>query len=452
MSEPVSSPLSPDPAARPEGAPGRRRQKVVRLVAGLVLLLAAVVGVRHYLHARVHESTDDAFLEGHVVAVSPRVTGHVLRVHVGDNQEVKEGDLLVELDPRDFQVRLDQARAAFRVAQSRSKAARTTVDLTRVTSGAGVEEASSGVTRAKSGVETAWAQVDAARSRVEQAAAQRAAVEAAAEQAAAEVVATETEASRAEADWKRYQDAMLGRGVSRQQLDLAAATAKSARARLEATRKRVVAAQAQIAEAKAAEKTAQGGLRQAEAQLGEAQARVGEARGRLSSAGGAPHQVAASRSQADATGAQIEQAEAAVREAELALSYTRIYAPQAGRVTRKSAEEGAYVQVGQALLAIVPKTMWVVANFKESQIANLRPGQPARITVDAFPSVELRGHVDSIQAGTGSRFSLLPPENATGNFVKVVQRVPVKIVFDGALPPGLPLGPGMSVEPEVRVR
>ncbi|MBI5014573.1 MAG: HlyD family secretion protein [Deltaproteobacteria bacterium] len=450
----MSETTSPLPSAEPAGPSPRERtrQKRVRLAVAVVLIVAAAVGLRHYLHTRNHESTDDASLEGHVIPVSPRVPGHVLRVHVTDNQEVKAGDLLAELDPTDFQVRLDQARAALRVAQARTLAARKTVDLTRVTSGASVEEATAGVTRARSGVETAWAQVAAARSRVDQAVAQRAAVEASADQAAAEVVAAEAEAGRAGADLRRYQDAIQSRGVSRQQLDLATATATSARARLDATRKKVAAARAQAAEAAAAEKTAREGLRQAEAQIGEAQARVGEARGRLASADGAPHQVAASRSQADASSAQIEQATAAVREAELALSYTRILAPEAGRVTKKAAEPGGFVQVGQPLLAIVPRTLWVVANFKESQISRMRPGQRATVTVDAFPDVHLKAHVDSIQAGTGSRFSLLPPENATGNYVKVVQRVPVKIVFDEAPPRELPLGPGMSVEPEVEVR
>jgi membrane fusion protein (multidrug efflux system) len=339
-----------------------------------------------------------------------------------------------------------------KVAEAKQRSALKSAELIRVTSGAGVDEASSGVSRARSGVETARAQLEAARSRVDQAAAQRVTMEAVAEQVQAEVVSAETEAARADVDWKRYQDASQSRGVSRQQLDLAAASAKSARARLEAARKKSAAAQAQIAESRAAERTAAQNLNQADAQLGEAVARVGEARGRLSGANGAPHQVAASRSQAEAAAAEAELARASLRRAELDLSYTKVFAPEGGRVTRKGVEAGAFIQAGQGLLALVSPELWVVANFKETQVKRMRSGQPAFVHIDAYPSHSFKAHVQSLQSGAGARFSVLPPENATGNFVKVVQRVPVKIVFDDELPAELNLGPGMSVEPEVRVR
>ncbi|MBI5441996.1 MAG: HlyD family secretion protein, partial [Deltaproteobacteria bacterium] len=208
----------------------------------------------------------------------------------------------------------------------------------------------------------------------------------------------------------------------------------------------------QAAEARAAERTAAEGVRQAEAQLREALALVGQASGRLAGAKGAPHQIAISVSQANASTAEIDQARATVRRAELDLSYTRVYAPETGRVTRKSLEEGAFVNVGQSLMALVPRDLWVVANFKETQLRHMRPGQAAVVKIDAYPDRQYRGHIDSVQCGAGARFSLLPPENATGNYVKVVQRVPVKIVFDEPLPAELSLGPGMSVEPGVRVR
>ena len=430
----------------------RRRSVPFQLFAALAVLAAALLGVRSFLHARAYESTDDAFLEGHVVPCSVRVSGHVLRVPVADNQWVNRGDLLAELDPRDFEVRLEEARARLRVTQARQQGALKTSELTRVTSRAGGDEATSAWSRARSGVDAARAQLEGARSRGDQAAAQRAVAEASAEQVQAEGVAAEAEAARAEADWKRYQEAQAGRGVSKQQLDLAAATAKAARARVEALRKRAAAAQAQIAEARAAERVVGQNLSQADAQLGEAVARVGEARSRLAGANGAPHQLGASQSQAQAALAEMELARAAVRQAELDLSYTRLLAPEAGRVTRKSVEPGAFVQAGQALLALVPRELWVIANFKETQLPSIRRGRPATVRVDAYPERSFRAHVDSLQAGAGARFSVLPPENATGNFVKVVQRVPVKIVFDEALPPELNLGPGMSVEPEVRVR
>lgn len=448
--------MSDVPAAdQPQSVPRpakRRRSATFRLLAAAAALTAAGFGVRYALHARSYESTDDAFLEGHVIPCSARVSGHVLRVPVADNQWVNKGDLLAELDPRDFELKLEQARARLRVTQARQLAAVRTTELTRVTSGAGVDEASSAWARSLSGVEVARAQVEAARSRGDQAAAQRAVAEAGAEQVRAEGAAAEAEAGRAEADWKRYQEAQTSRGVSRQQLDLASAAAAVARARVEALHKKEAAALAQIREARAAERVAGQNLSQADAQLGEALARVGEAKSRLAGAKGAPHQLGASQSQAHAVRAEQELAQAAVRQAELELSYTRVLAPEAGRVTRRSVEAGAFVQTGQALLAVVPRDFWVVANFKETQLPRVKPGNTVQVRIDAYPGHLFRGHVDSLQAGAGARFSVLPPENATGNFVKVVQRIPVKIVFDEALPPELSLGPGMSVEPEVRIR
>ena len=200
--------------------------------------------------------------------------------------------------------------------------------------------------------------------------------------------------------------------------------------------------------ARAARKAEQGAadtLRQREAQLDEAQARLASARA-------APDQVDFSRAQADQVAGKIAQLEATVRLAQLDLSYTKLYAPESGRITRKSVEPGSYVQVGRTLFSIVPDRVWVVANFKETQLRHMRPGQPATVQVDAYPDKLFRGHVDSIQAGSGAAFSLLPPENATGNYVKVVQRVPVKIVIDETADPQHVLGPGMSAVPEVRVR
>jgi membrane fusion protein (multidrug efflux system) len=386
-----------------------------------------------------------------VIPVSPRLAGHIRAVRIQDNQEVAKGDLLVELDPADVAVRLEQARASLRVALARRKAADFGTDLVRVTAQAGVDEAAAALARTRSALETARSQVAAARSRIEQAVAQQATAEANAAQAAAEVVAWEAEVGRAQADAARYQDAVKSRGVSRQQVDQALANARTAEARLEAARRKSAAVQAQTGEVLAAKRAAEASLRQAESQVAEAESRVTEAESRRSGAGGGTSQVGASRSQADASAAEIDLAEQRVRQAELDLSYTRILAPEAGRVTRRTAEEGAYVQVGQALLAIVPKEVWVVANFKESQVAKLRPGQPATVRVDAFGGLVLRGHVASLQAGTGSRFSLLPPENATGNFVKVVQRLPVKIAFDEAPPADRFLAQGMSVLAEVNV-
>jgi membrane fusion protein (multidrug efflux system) len=323
---------------------------------------------------------------------------------------VKQGDLLVELDPRDFEARLAQAAANLAAAVAQHQGATINVRVVDTTSGAGVQQA-------EAAVQTAQRQVDGARSRLEQARAQ--------------VAAAQAEATRAAADAKRYEQILQSGGVSRQERDNAVAAASTADANLNAARK--------------AEQAAADSVRQAEAQLQ-------EARARLASAKAAPDQVAYSRAQANQVAAQIAQFEAAVHQAALDLSYTKIYAPDSGRITRKTVEPGVYVQVGQTLFWIVPDQVWVVANFKETQLRYMRPGQPATVRVDAYPDRVFKGHVDSIQSGAGARFSLLPPENATGNYVKVVQRVPVKIFIDDPPDPNHVLGPGMSVVPEVKVR
>jgi membrane fusion protein (multidrug efflux system) len=334
----------------------------------------------------------------------------VSQVHIDDNWHVKEGELLVELDPRDFDARLAQTQANLAAAVAQHLGATINVQVVGTTSGAGVDQA-------HAGVQTAGRQIEGARSQLAQ--------------ARARVQAAEAEAARAAADARRYEQLLQYGGVSRQERDNAVAADRTAAANLEAARK--------------AEQGARDVLRQVESQRDEAKAR-------LASAQAAPKQVAYSRAQADQAAAQIAQYAAAVRQAELDLSYTKIYAPQSGRITRKSVEPGAYVQVGQTLFSIVPDQVWVVANFKETQLRYMQPGQPATVRVDAYPDKLFKGHVDSIQAGAGARFSLLPPENATGNYVKVVQRVPVKIVIDEPPDPKHVLGPGMSAVPEVKVR
>jgi len=353
MDKEPAAPLPPPPATP---APGRRGA----IVFGAVLLAVAAVVLYYVTFVAPYESTDDAFIEGHVTLISPRVSGPVVRLLIEDNQVVKEGDPLLEIDPRDFETKLAQTRA----------------DLT------------------------------AARSQLEQARAQVAVDEAKAAQQLAAVTAAEAEAGRAGADLQRYQS-VESRAVSRTQLDLEQTQAKSTAATLEVARQKAKAAEAQV------------GL---------------------------------SRANVETANAGVEQARAKMEQAQLDLSYTKVAAPVDGRVTRRSVEKGAYVQTGESLLALVPANVWVVANFKETQLTHMRPGQPVSIHVDAFPGRDFKGKVDSLQAGSGARFSLLPPENAVGNYVKVVQRVPVKIIFDEPLDPRLDIAPGMSVEPEVRVK
>jgi len=289
----------------PGSPPASQKKRVFFVIALVVLTLAVCAGARVFWVALHYESTDDAFIDGHIIPVSSKVAGQITKVYVADNQEIKEGDMLFEIDPRDYQAKWEEQRAR--------------------------------------------------------------------------TVAAEAEASRAGTDVVRYAQLFTKDEVSRQQLDLANATARS-------------------------------------------------------------------------TSAILEREKAAFSKADLDLSYTKVKTPEAGRVTRKSVEEGAYVQVGQALLSIVPSRVWVTANFKETQLTHIHAGQPVTLKVDAYPGHLFNGHVESIQAGTGERFSLLPPENATGNYVKVVQRVPVKIVFDDPVDPQYTLAPGMSVVPSVKVK
>lgn len=441
----------------PEGpTPATRKRPLYRrpaflIAAVIVLLIAAVFGIRYWLYARSHESTDDAFIDAHITPVSPKVSGYIVKVHVDSNQQVKKGDLLVEIDPRDYQAKLDQAKAALAAGEARLKEARTGVDLTRANSRANVQQASGTVQQARAGVEASRAQAAAERTRVTQAGAATTSAQANLQQAQAQVDAAQAELVRAQADVARYQELYNKDEVSRQRLDQAIATARTAEAQTEAARQRAAAAASQVRESEAGQRTAAETARRAEIQIGAAQAQVNEAQGKLAAANTAPQQIASSEAQAQTASASLEQLQAAVAQAELELSYTKLYAPDDGRVTNKSIEEGALVQPNQQLMAIVPGDVWVTANFKENQIGRMQPGQAVEITVDAYPGKTFKGHVDSIQAGTGARFSLLPAENATGNYVKVVQRVPVKIVFDEPPDPKHLLAPGMSVVPEVKV-
>lgn len=445
--------VSPEDLGEP--ARGKKpffKRPLVLVIACLMLLIGLIFGVRYYLYASAHESTDDAFVDGHIIPISPKVSGYVAKLHITDNQHVNKGDVLIEIDPRDYEARLAEAQASLEAAIARHNASRINVRVTSVTTSAAIEQAASGVNQARSNVRATQAQVSSANSRLNQAGTQVRTARANAEHARAEVVAAEAEAHRTALDRERYAALLKLDEVSRQQFDNAAAAARVASAQLDAARLRVTAAETQVSDAMAAEQAAAGELRHTESQVAESESRVGEAHGQLAAANAAPHQVAASRSQVDVASAEIEQAQAAVRQAELNLSYTKIYAPESGRVTRRTVEEGAYLQVAQSLFAIVPDDLWVTANFKETQLTYMQPGQPAQVEVDAYPGKVFIAHVDSIQRGSGAVFSLLPPENATGNYVKVVQRVPVKIVFDEPPDPNYAIGPGMSVTPAVKVK
>lgn len=406
---------SNEPAARPaplvpDAAPARRPfyRRPIGIILFAVIAVAAIAGTAWWLYARQFEETDDAFIDGNVIPVGAKIAGQVLSVRVMDNQQVSAGDVLAEIDPRDIQACLAQAKASLEAARAQSQAAKTAVELTRANTAAMLTQGQAGVESANAAVETAKSQLESAQ---------------------ADVTSAQAESTHREADEKRL-TGLDRRGVSEAQLDAAHAAASAARSQVVSANKRVAAAKAAVTEA---------------------QAKVAAAQGVLAAANTAKEQIAASQAKAQYADAQVALAQAQVDAAELDLSYTTIKAPTAGRVTRKNIQPGQYLQIGQTLLAIVPQDFWVTANFKETQLTKMRVGQPVEIEVDTFPDRTFHGHIQSIQAGTGARFSLLPAENATGNFVKVVQRVPVKITFDHDNPDEKLLGVGMSVVPKVRL-
>jgi membrane fusion protein (multidrug efflux system) len=396
----------------------------VRILIGVVLLLV-VGGGAWWLLTRGHESTDDAQVDAHMTQIAARVAGTVLRVAVDDNQTVEAGTVLVEIDPRDYQVALDKARAELADAEASAIAAQSNVPITATSASSNVSTAEGSVDQARSVLEASAKEVEAARAR-------RSAAQARLREA-------EANATRTSRDVERLRGLLAKDEVSQQQFDAAVAAAEGGRAATDT-------AKSQIAEAEAGILMAES--RQVQARAGEQQARAA-----LATAQTGPEQIAATKARASSAEARVQQAKATLAQAELNLQYTVVKAPARGVVSKKSINPGQVVQAGQPLLALVhTDQVWITANFKETQLAEMRAGQKAVVTVDAYGGRKFQGHVDSIAAATGARFSLLPPENATGNFVKVVQRVPVKIVLEANQDPEHLLRPGMSVTPTVYTR
>jgi membrane fusion protein (multidrug efflux system) len=345
--------------APPPARPFYRRKPFI--IAFIVLLVLSIAGFFYWLNARNFQETDDAYVDGHVIPITPQVSALVGAIHIDDNQLVHKGDLLVELDPTDFDVALQQAQGAQASANGK------------------LQQANAGIAAAKSAVVEAQAQLDAQQVNFE----------------------------NADRDYKRYQE-LDERAKSQQAQDNALAAQKTAAAQVEQAKAKLVSAQSQVISAQATVTAAEGDLKKAVADT---------------------------------------------RRAEVNLGYCKICAPVDGRVTSKNVDPGMYATPANPLFQLVQADVWVTANFKETQLDGMLPGQPVAISIDAYPDKEFHGSVQSMQMGTGSRFSVIPAENATGNFVKVVQRVPVKIVFDSD--PNLDnrhlLAPGMSAEPKVRI-
>lgn len=356
---PASEVTAPsNPPQKSKASPWKRR---ILLGVGVLVLIAAIVGgTLYWLSVRNYASTDDAQIDAYTTQMAPQVAGRVTELLFRDNQHVNAGQVLVRIDPRDYQAKLDVAKA--QQANARAQ----------------LEQANAMVTVQQASIDQAQSQVKVA----------------------------EADLLQAQQDYNRYR-AIDPHAVTRQQVDSATATYHSAQAKLDSAQQSVGAARAQLVSAQA--------------------------------------QVLGAR-------ASVQQADANVAAAELQLSYCTITAPVAGIVGHRNVDVGNYVNPGQAMFALVQDDRWVTANFKETQLDGMRPGQPVDIAIDAIPSVTFHGRVDSFQPGTGAAFSVLPAENATGNYVKIVQRVPVKIVFDDDRIKDHPLSPGMSVVPSVRVR
>ncbi|CUH96658.1 putative membrane protein [Propionispora sp. 2/2-37] len=337
--------------------------KFMKLIVVLMIVISGSGGYYFLHHDEV--TTDNAAIDGQTVILSPKVQGYVKVLNVKDNQMVKAGDVLIEIDPTDYVIRRDRAKAALSAAKAAAEASRSNLETTTV---------------------SASSNIDAS---------------------AAQVASAQATWEKSLSDRQRMESLFNAGACSRQQLDQAIATEKADRSTLE------------------------------------------KLQANLRSSQTAPSVIASARETGDQLLAQVKQAEADLAQAEADLDNTKIIAPIDGRITKRSVETGNYVQAGQQLATLVGTELWVVANFKETQLDHMRAGQPVDIRIDAFPGIKLHGKVDSFQAGTGSYFSLFPAENATGNFVKTVQRVPVKIVFDNPPDPALPLGPGMSVIPTV---
>jgi membrane fusion protein (multidrug efflux system) len=404
-----------------EAPKGLANPKVKRLLfAGGAVVLAAIVGLFLYYHNR--ESTDDAQVDGHITPMASKVYGRVAQVLVDDNQAVKAGQVLVKIDPRDYQAALDQAKAALALAEGEARSAGVDVPRTR-------ENVESGTTSADA--QLMGAQADLARAEATYEQAQTADLA----WAQANIEKSRANAELAKADLARYLPLMEKGEISKQQYDAAKANADATASALKADQERLAQAQRNVEVAKA--------------QRDAAKARVDQARAGVVSAQANVKQVSMKTADAQAKLAKVEQARAALDAAQLNLSYTEITAPVDGVATHKQVEVGQIVQAGQGLLVVVPlQNVWVTANFKETQLRNMKPGQKAEVKVDTYGKT-FSGHVDSIAGATGSVLSLLPPENATGNYVKVVQRIPVKIVLDPIPPSVAILRPGMNVDATV---
>ena len=402
---------------------GRRpRRNILRWIVLLVVLVALIVG-GYYLwqYFGTYESTDDAQIDGHLNAVSARITGQVTEVHVDDEQLVKKGDVLVRIDPRDFEVAVAKAEADLADAQASLESSRTDVPITSANTDSTLRSARSARADVGAALIGAQRQLNAAKARLETSQAQ--------------VLEAQANYKKAEDDVGRYQQLVTKDEISKQIYDQAVQTAAAGKATLSARTASVNEAQQNVTVAESA--------------IEQAEARIAQADATIQAAMTAPQQIAVSRARAKSSAAKVAQQQALLDQARLNLSYCVIVSPVDGIANKKTVEIGQNVTPGQQLLVVVPlNDIWVTADFKETQLRKMKAGQKAKFSVDAYDR-EYTGRVTGIGGAAGSRLSLLPPENATGNYVKVVQRLPVRIDLDPGQNDDHHLRPGMSVIPKV---
>lgn len=395
----------PRPSRRGRG----RRTLIILILAGAAVVTAAIVLYQRYA---VWESTDDAQIDGYIFTVSSRVPGYVTRVVVDNNQYVEAGTVVVQLDQKDYEVAVANAKATLANDQASAAALQTNVPITSASTSSQLSSAHADIRNAEAGLQAAQRSSEAVQAALRQA---------------------EANDLKAQDDVNRYKPLAERDEIPRQQYTQAVNTERATAAAVEAARASAAAAEQQVTQARSKLSQAQAQLQYAETQ---------------------PQQISVQRLRARAADAETERAAAALQQAQLNLQYTTILSPVAGIIGQRSVHPGQNIAPGQQLMTIVPldsQNIWVTANFKETQLTYMRPGQPVRVYVDTYGRT-YDGHVLNIAGASGARYSLLPPENATGNYVKVVQRIPVKIVFERGQDPEHLLRPGMSVEPDVRVR
>ena len=411
-SQPATQSHAPLPASEQDLRWKKLRSKDprFRLAIMLTAVVLLVAGFFLWRYFSSYESTDDAQIDGHLNPISARVSGHVIKLLVADNQYVEAGTVLAEIDPKDYEVALESAKASYEDAKATADAATVNVPITNIGTSSQITTAQGDVQNATAGIAAAQRQLEAARAQLDQ---------------------TKANDVKAQNDLVRYKQLVDKQEISQQQYDQAIASSRASTAIVAAQQATVAAAEQAVTQARAKSTQAQASLRNAET---------------------APQQLSVMRSRAQSAQAIAQQKKAELDQAQLNLDYTKIKAPVNGVVSNRTMEVGQNVSIGQELMKIINlDDIWVTANFKETQLRKMRPGQEVSISVDAYGR-KYKGHVQSVAGASGALFSLLPPENATGNYVKVVQRVPVKITFDPGETKEHMLRPGMSVEPKVWIQ